>query len=193
MTETNVDKNTTNHEASKSKIQEHDQGHHNEVPVSDPLVEMTDLLKRTQANFENYRKQTEKRIAEIQQMAAKDVILQLLPLIDNFELALKNAAHHEEFVNGVKLIYAQLYAILEEQGAKPIMTAGQQFSPYQHEALLRAESDLPEGKIMEEFQKGFTLHGAVIRQARVRISAGKKNTEVTGNKEQHQQSTENKR
>src|SRR3989344_2758123 len=107
----------------------------------DSLAELTELLQRTQANFENYRKQTEKRIEDIKQMAAKDVIVQLLPLIDNFELALKNAhVHPEEFVKGIELIYSQLSGVLQQVGVKPIMTEKTTFDPYLHEALLKVES-----------------------------------------------------
>lgn len=144
-----------------------------ETPKSDPVQELTELLQRTQANFENYRKQTEKRIEDIKQMAAKDVIVQLLPLIDNFELALKNArAHPEEFVKGVELIYSQLVDVLQQSGVQSIVTEKKAFDPYLHEALLKVESSQPANTILEEFQKGFTLHGQVIRHARVKISAG---------------------
>ncbi len=146
-----------------------------ETPESDPIQELTELLQRTQANFENYRKQTEKRIEDIKQMAAKDVIVQLLPLLDNFELALKNArAHPEEFVKGVELIYSQLVEVLQLSGVQPIVTEKKVFDPYLHEALLKVESSQPTNTILEEFQKGFTLHGQVIRHARVKISAGLK-------------------
>ena len=149
-----------------------------EAPESDPLQELTELLQRTQANFENYRKQTEKRIEDIKQMAAKDVIVQLLPLIDNFELALKNAhVHPEEFVKGIELIYSQLSGVLQQVGVKPIMTEKTTFDPYLHEALLKVESSQPANTILEEFQRGFTLHGQVIRHARVKISSGAMNKE----------------
>ena len=78
----------------------------------DPLAEMRDLLQRTQANFENYRKQTEKRVEESIEFANKDLILQILPILDNFELALKNTENKEEFVNGIELIYSQLFTCI---------------------------------------------------------------------------------
>jgi len=143
------------------------------------VTELIDLLQRTQANFENYRKQTEKRVEEIQQLAAKDLILQLLPIIDNFELALKNVDQSipSEFVQGIELIYSQLFQILEERGIKLILTTNQQFNPYLHEALMKVPSEFPENTILEEFQKGFTLNGTVIRHAKVKISAGKNNNQ----------------
>ncbi len=144
-----------------------------------PLQEMTELLQRTQANFENYRKQTELRVAEIQEMAAKDVILQILPVIDNFELALKNVDFRQknsdcdDFVKGVELIYSQLCEILTDNVVKPIETKNQMFDPYFHEALMKVASDRPENTIIEEFQKGYTIHDKVLRHAKVKVSSGK--------------------
>ncbi len=140
----------------------------------DSLQEMTELAKRTQANFENYRKQMEKRVEELRETAAKNTILQLLPIIDNLELALKNVHEQTDFVKGVELIYSQLFGILEAQGLEVISTEKAAFDPYYHEALLKVESELPENTILEEFQKGYTLKGQVLRHARVKISAGRK-------------------
>ncbi|HLD73193.1 MAG TPA: nucleotide exchange factor GrpE [Candidatus Nanoarchaeia archaeon] len=139
----------------------------------DELAEMKDLLQRTQANFENYRKQVDKRVEEIRDMAAKDVILQLLPVLDNLELALKSADKNlVEFKKGIELIYSQLFSILENQGVTVI--EAKKFDPYLHEPLLKVESDAPENAILEEFQKGFMLNNRVIRHAKVKLSAGKK-------------------
>lgn len=149
-----------------------------ETSPPDTLQEMTELLKRTQANFENYKKQAEKRIEEMGLLAARDIILEILPAIDNFELALKNVPEgsNHEFVHGMELIYSQLFSILENQGITIIDTqGGKTFDPYFHEALLKVESEMPENTILQEFQKGFLLGGQVIRHAKVKISAGQKN------------------
>ncbi len=147
------------------------------TPESTPeqeLQELTELLKRTQANFENYRKQTEKRIEEFQQFATKDLLLRILPIVDNFELALKTSCGSvEDLRKGIELIYSQLFNLLEEAGLQPIKCEGK-FDPYQHEALMKVDSDKPEGVIIEELQKGFILNGKVIRHAKVKISSGKK-------------------
>jgi len=140
------------------------------------IKELTELVQRTQANFENYRKQTEKRIDEIKEQAAKEIITQLLPIVDNFDLALKNKVdidNIEEFINGIKLIKSLLDKLLKENAVKTINTRGEFFDPYFHEALMKVEADLPENKIIEELQRGFTLQGKVIRHAKVKISAGK--------------------
>lgn len=138
------------------------------------IEELKDLLQRTQANFENYRKQTEKRVEEMQEMAGKQLIVELLPIVDNFELALQHAEGDRPFVKGVKLIYAQLLGFLENAGVQLIDARQQLFDPKIHEALLKVESELPENTVLEELQKGYTLQGRVLRPARVKISAGLK-------------------
>lgn len=141
----------------------------------DQLQETTELLQRTQANFENFRKQTDKRIEEIRCIASKDMILQILPILDNFELALKSTEQKGDFVSGVELIYAQLFTVLENNDIKIIETENKMFDPHYHEALMKVESNLPENTIVEELQKGYLLHDKVVRHARVKISAGKNN------------------
>lgn len=152
------------------------------------LEELTELLKRTQANFENYRKQTEKRVEELRLMAAKQVILEFLPVYDHLQLALRSMQnselsiekkeehqHPNEFVEGVVLIAAQFKEILQNLGVQEIPTVGEKANPYLHEPLLTVESEsVQEGFIVEVFQSGFILHGQVIRHAKVKVSAGKK-------------------
>lgn len=163
---------------------------------SKQLLEMKELLQRTQANFENYCKQTEKRMQEMQQIAAKEIIIQLLPIRDNLALALKNIEkvkgnnENKEFRQGVELIYFQLGKLLEERGIKEIETENKPYDPNLHEALIKVESELPENFIVEEFQKGFTWHGKVVRPAMVKISAGRKGQE--NNKENQDNNAEEK-
>lgn len=161
--------------------------------ASDPLQEMTDLLKRTQANFENYRKQMEKRMEEFREVAAKEVLLEVIPIVDHLELALKNTGHvnQEEFVKGIQLIHEQLMALLEQFGLTVMDTNGKQFDPRSHEALLKVESGQPENTILEEFQKGFLLHGQVIRHAKVKLSAGKKTGQEPKSQVQNNKNTQN--
>jgi molecular chaperone GrpE len=152
----------------------------NKESKNDPLTEMKDLLQRTQASFENYKKQMEKRMKEMQQMAARDAVVQLLPVLDNFALALQADTQGKEYSDGVELIYAQLNGILDNLGVEVINTSEKQFDPYYHEALMKVPSEKPENTIVEEFQKGFLLHGQVIRHAKVKVSAGTNTT--TGGK-----------
>ena len=140
--------------------------------------ELTDLLQRTQANFENYRKQTQSYLEEIKKMAARDLVLQLLPIIDNFERALKAAPQNQtdkEFVQGIELIHSQLLQLLQQNNILPIETSGKKFDPYYHEALMKVQSEMPADMVLEEFQKGFTMHGKVLRHAKVKISSGSSN------------------
>lgn len=193
-TESQAKTNTTMKAASPT--QETPEQEARETLVQDPLQEMKELLQRTQANFENYRKQMEKHLLEVRKMAATEVILQILPIVDNFELALKSAGHthadgnanKDEFIQGVELIYSQLMGVLQQNDVEPIDTEGKNFDPYVHEALLKVDSDLPENRIIEEFQKGFTLHGKVIRHAKVKISSG----QVGNKKDQESKNQEHK-
>ena len=145
------------------------------MEVKDPALELKELLLRTQANFENYRKQTEKRLADMELMASQKIILELLPIIDNFQLALKNVdtnSNPRDFTKGIELIYAQFDGILSNQGVEVIETMDKKFDPFFHEALMKSESDKDENIIIEEFQRGYLLHGKVVRHAKVKVSAG---------------------
>lgn len=157
--------------------------------VSNQVKELTELLQKTQANFENYRKQQEKRIQEIQEQANKELIVQLLTVLDNFELAMRSANGSKDFMKGVELIYSQLSGLLGDNGLKPIKTENKVFDPHFHEALMKAESDKPENTIIEELQKGFMLNDKVIRHAKVKISAWKNDKKKVD--EQNNQKTNN--
>ncbi len=148
----------------------------NQKSDAEELAEIKDLLLRTQANFENYRKQMQKRMEEMQELAAKDIILSVLPLFDNLELALKHvdAQNPDDFIKGVTLISTQFNAFLEQQEITTIPTIGNTFDPFLHEAILKAPSGKTENTILEEYQKGFLMCGKVIRHAKVKVSAGKK-------------------
>src|SRR3989344_3072819 len=108
------------------------------------VEELTDLLKRTQANFENYRKQNQLQIEEMKKMAARDMIMQLLPVIDNFELALKSVnieQGNKEFIQGMELIHSQLLKLLQHNDVATIETNEKTFDPYLHEALMKVPSE----------------------------------------------------
>lgn len=134
------------------------------------IEELTDTLKRLQAEFENFKKRIDKEKAEFVKFAHADVIAQMLPVLDSFEIALKNTNDKEKFVEGVKIIFAQLYSALEAEGLRPIKAAGEKFDPYKHEILMKEESDKPEGTIVEEFQRGYMLNDKVLRFSKVKVS-----------------------
>ena len=134
------------------------------------IDELTDTLKRLQAEFENYKKWNTKEKSEFIKYAHANLIAQMLPVLDSFEIALKNTSDKEKFVEGIKIIYAQLRSMLEAEGLKPIKAVGEKFDPYKHEVLMKQESDKPEDTILEEFQKGYMLNDRVIRHSKVKIS-----------------------
>ena len=130
----------------------------------DLLAELTDTLQRLQAEFENYRKRSERECAEFKQYANRQFIEDLLPLLDNFALALKAVPDE-----GFKLIYTQFFDLLSRYGLKPISCDGK-FNPKFHEALLQEQSEKESGTILEELQKGYIVGDAVLRPARVKIA-----------------------
>jgi molecular chaperone GrpE len=136
------------------------------------IKDLTDSLQRLQAEFENYKKRVDKEKCEFAGFANKDTIIRLLPVIDSFELALQNTANAQEFVKGVKLIFAQLYSVLESLGLKKINALGERFDPYKHEVLLQEKSQKEPDVVIEELQKGYLLGDKVIRHAKVKISKG---------------------
>ena len=101
---------------------------------------------------------------------SKDVIEKMLPVLDSFEIALKNTNDKEKFIEGIKIIFAQFHSVLEAEGLKQIKAAGERFDPYKHEVLMKEESDKPEETILEEFQKGYMLNDKVLRHSKVKIS-----------------------
>ena len=136
----------------------------------DENAELLDLLKRVQADFENYKKRVEKENHEVRKYAAKNILVKFLPTLDHFELALKHKESKEEFVKGVELIYAQLVDLLKREGIQHIEAEGKPFDPHMHEALMAEASEKPDGEVLEEFQKGYTLNGRVIRPSRVKVA-----------------------
>lgn len=134
------------------------------------IEELTDTLKRLQAEFENYKKRADKERIEFMKYANAGVIAHLLPVIDSFDIALKSTADREKFIEGIKMIYAQLYSVLESEGLRPIKAIGEKFDPYRHEVLMKEESGKPEETILEEFQKGYMLNDRVLRHSKVKIS-----------------------
>jgi len=129
-------------------------------------------LKRLQAEFENYKKRVEKDKEQANNLVLKEFIKQLLPVLDSFEIALKNSSDLKNFKSGVELIYAQLYNLLKNQGISEIKALGEKFNPLLHEVLMAEESDVEKDTIIEEFQKGYLLNGFILRTAKVKVSLG---------------------
>jgi len=136
------------------------------------IEELTETLQRLQADFENYKKRIEKENLERARYAKAEVIVKLLPVLDSFELALKNSKNHEEFKKGVELIYSQFFQTLEDMGLRPVQTNGK-FDPYKHEVLLTETSDKEDGTILEELQKGYALNERIIRHSKIKVAKKK--------------------
>jgi len=148
------------------------------------IAELTDHLKRTLAEFDNYRKRVEREGCERAKFASQDVIKKILPVLDNLERAQSAGENAEEIKKGVKLIHQQLKSILKEEHVEKMETVGAMFDPHRHEALMQGEADT-DGIILEEFEPGYEMHGKVIKHARVKVGrkAGRQ-AEGTGKTEE---------
>ncbi|MCI9052747.1 MAG: nucleotide exchange factor GrpE [Lachnospiraceae bacterium] len=137
------------------------------------IEELTDKYKRTMAEFDNFRKRTEKEKAQMYEIGAKEVIEKILPVIDNFERGLLSLNEEEKknpFADGMDKIYKQLTKTLEDMGVKPIEAVGKEFNPDFHNAVMRGEDEeLGENIISEEFQKGYLYHDTVVRHSMVKV------------------------
>lgn len=137
------------------------------------ICELTELLQRVQADFENYKKRVERDRERYQIMAEEKLLSQLLPILDAFELALKNSDDPKHFKEGVQLIWAMTTSLLEERGVKPIESVGTSPDPRYHEVLLSQKPSEGEKAniIIEEFQRGYLLGGKVLRFAKVKATS----------------------
>ena len=165
--ETEKKESTENKEAKEIKKEKR---HIEKKSDKEVIAELTDTLQRLQAEFENYKKRVDKEKQEFMKYAHADLILELLPLLDSFEMALRNTTDKEKFIKGIEMVFAQFYSILEKQGLRQINALGQKFDPYKHEVLMRQKSDKEEDTVLEELQRGYTLNNMVLRHSKVKIS-----------------------
>ncbi len=136
------------------------------------IEELTDKVKRQMAEFDNYRKRTEKEKASMYIVGVKDIVEKILPVVDNFERGLAMAEGSEDpFVEGMEKIYKQLMTTLDEMGVKPIEAVGQEFNPDFHNAVMHVEDEeAGENVIVEEFQKGYLYKDFVVRHSMVKVA-----------------------
>ena len=136
---------------------------------------LIDRLARLQAEFENARKRAEKEKADFRDYATGSVVEQFLPVLDNFELALKSTGTTEQLKAGVELIVKQMEEILRGFQVQPVATVGQEFDPRHHEAMGSVErEDLPDQHVAEEIRKGYKLRDKLLRPALVKIAVNSK-------------------
>ena len=142
-------------------------------PKDAQIEDLTDRLRRNMAEFDNFRKRTEKEKSAMFEIGAKDIIERILPVIDNFERGLATIpedAKGSAFANGMEMIYKQLLKNLEDAGVKPIEALGQPFDPNFHNAVMQVENDeLESGTVAEELQKGYMYKDSVVRHSMVSV------------------------
>ena len=138
------------------------------------IEELTDRLTRQMAEFDNFRKRTDKEKKQMYEIGAKDIIDKILPVVDNFERGLAAVPEEEKshpFMEGMDKIYKQLMTTLGEAGVKPIEAVGQEFNPDFHNAVMHVEDEeVGENIVVEEFQKGYTYRDSVVRHSMVKVA-----------------------
>jgi molecular chaperone GrpE len=135
--------------------------------------EYLDLARRAQADFENYRKRAAREAAAAGDRAKSGLVRELLPVVDNLERALASAESNEQHLaEGVRLVHAELIAVLERNGVEQFDPRGDRFDPAEHEALSMREQDGAEsGTVLDVVEKGYRANGGVLRPARVVVSS----------------------
>ena len=138
------------------------------------IEELSDKLLRQMAEFDNFRKRTEKEKTAMYEVGAKSVVEKLLPVVDNFErglAAVPEDKKEDAFVTGMEMVYKQLLTMLESVDVKPIEAIGQEFNPDLHNAVMHVEDEtVGENIIVEEFQKGYTYRDSVVRYSMVKVA-----------------------
>lgn len=138
------------------------------------IEQLTDQVKRQMAEFDNFRKRTEKEKSQMYEVGARDIIERILPVVDNFERGLAGLSEEqlgEPFADGMNMVYKQLLSALEAAGVTPIEAVGQEFDPAYHNAVMHIEDEeLGENIVAEELQKGYLYRDAVVRHSMVKVA-----------------------
>lgn len=144
------------------------------VKLTAEIEEYKERLLRAQADFDNFRRRTQKEKEDLAKYASSVLITELLPVIDNFERALSSGADSADvssYAKGVEMIFRQLEGVLKAEGLERMEAVGQPFNPEFHQAVMQVDSDeYEEGIVVEELQKGYQLKDKVIRPAMVKVS-----------------------
>lgn len=137
------------------------------------IEELNDKVMRQMAEFENFRKRTEKEKTQMFEVGAKSIIEKILPVVDNFERGLAGVDENTEdpFAQGMQMVYKQLMTSLEEAGVTPIEAVGQEFNPDFHNAVMHVEDDnFGENEVVEELQRGYQYRDTVVRHSMVKVA-----------------------
>lgn len=144
--------------------------------LKNKIAELTAGWQRTQADFINFKKQSSEARSRLIKSANEDLIYELLPILDNFQLAAKHVPaelESDNWVIGIKQIEKQFESTLKNEGVEKIESLGLEFDPAIHEAIEQVKSDQPEGIIVEEVMAGYKFNGDIIRPAKVKVSEEK--------------------
>ena len=138
------------------------------------IAELQDKVTRQMAEFDNFRKRSEKEKAAMYSMGARDVLEKMLEVLDNFERgfdAVEEDDQDDAFVQGMQMVYKQMLEALEKLGVKPIEAVGQPFDPNYHNAVMHEDNEeAGENEVVAEFQKGYMYHDDVIRHSMVKVA-----------------------
>ena len=136
------------------------------------IEELSDKVKRQMAEFENFRKRSEKEKTQMYEIGAKSIIEKILPVVDNFERGLVGMEESEDpFAQGMQMIYKQMMTSLAEAGVSPIEAVGKEFDPEFHNAVMHVEDEaFGENEVVEELQKGYMYRDTVVRHSMVKVA-----------------------
>lgn len=136
------------------------------------VADLQDRLLRRQAEFENFRRRTDRDRSDFLQYAGSELVRDIIPILDDFERALKIESADAEYAKGVELIYQRLVDTLRKMGLEPVESQpGQPFDPNLHQAVVRVETDeVPDNTILDELQRGYNFKGKLLRPAMVRVA-----------------------
>ena len=164
-------KDTPEEDAKEGKSKTSFFGKKKKDKLEQQVEDLTDRLKRSMAEFDNYRKRTEKEKSSMYIIGAREIIEKILPVVDNFERGLAQAPEGDAFADGMQMIYKQLLTTLEGLGVEAIETVGKEFNPDFHNAVMHVEDEnAGENMVVEELQKGYTYKGFVVRHSMVKVA-----------------------
>ena len=169
-----VGKETNSEDAEEPKKKKLFEKKNKKDKKDEQIADLTDKLTRHMAEFDNYRKRTEKEKSAMYEIGAKDVVEKILPIVDNFERGLQSVPEEKKddpFVDGMDKVFKQVMTLFDELGVKEIEAEGQQFNPDFHNAVMHIEDEnLDENIVTEEFQKGYMYKDTVIRHSMVKVA-----------------------
>ena len=164
-------KDTPEEDAKEGKSKTSFFGKKKKDKLEQQVEDLTDRLKRSMAEFDNYRKRTEKEKSSMYIIGAREIIEKILPVVDNFERGLAQAPEGDAFAEGMQMIYKQLMTTLEGLGVEPIEAVGKEFNPDFHNAVMHVDDEeAGDNMVVEELQKGYTYKGFVVHHSMVKVA-----------------------